>query len=811
MNRRYRLLLSTALAGMIGHAGVAVAQDAVGKTASPVNQLEEIVVTAQKRAQSLQDVPIAVTALSEETLQANRVINVRDLSGLAPGVIVRTAAGGSALPTFSIRGAISYGVVPGSDKQVSLYLDGVYLASARGAIFDLPDVARIEVLRGPQGTLFGRNATAGAVSITTRDPTGEFSVKQEFTAGNYDHFRTRTSINLPQVGPVSAYVTYVHNYRRGDIRNAGAGQVWDRTAAGYGTATSPKWLGTQKSDSVFAAVKFEPNDTFSTVYKFDYNKAEGTPEGTGFVGYNPAAAGIGVLIGPVLAALINNQPTPFYIAPDGKRPKIVNNSWVIPTRQKTYGHSFTSTLQLSDKTTVKNTLAYRNAYIFATSPIDGLSGLKFTQQGVIPFATFQAIAGRLPPSIIPTIAAGLQAQVGQPIVILGTQPETKSRQVSDELQLNYDSRLLTLTLGAVWFHSSERSNPPGLPSTTSFSIVPNGVLGLGQQGVNYNRQTSLAGYGQAEVHLTSQLDLVAGVRLTSDKKEGEFIFGLPTSLTTIPFTYKKTKPNYLIGVNYKPTEDVLLYGKFSTAFVSGGSVGTISFEPETAESWEAGVKADLFAKRLRTNLSVYHVTYKHFQTAQGANNFPTLPNSAVLGTIVLDQGGPVKAKGFEFEATAAPVRGLRLGGSLAYMDTKFSEVNPIIVAQAGGQYDPTYRAKWTGGLWGQYETEPLLGEARLILRADGLYHSKFQLAQNRNRNVAAFKGIDFVSASWMVNARAALRDIRIGDRATAEVAVWAKNLTQNREPTFSLATLNLVGAANYVPARTVGVDLLFAY
>ena len=246
--------------------------------------LEEIVVTAQKREQNLQDVPIAVTAITGDALQTNRVTSVSDLSGLAPGVIVRTAAGGSQLPSFSIRGAISYGVVPGSDKEVSIYIDGVYMASARGAIFDLPDVERIEMLRGPQGTLFGRNATAGAVSITTRDPTGKFGVKATVTAGNYNQNRERISVDLPQVGPFSGYVSYVHNYKRGDIRNAGAGQVWDRTASGLGKATSPEWLGTRRSESFFGALKFEPSDNFKTVYKFDYNRETGTPEVPGSSG-----------------------------------------------------------------------------------------------------------------------------------------------------------------------------------------------------------------------------------------------------------------------------------------------------------------------------------------------------------------------------------------------------------------------------------------------------------------------------------------------------------------------------------------------
>ncbi|HEX7741759.1 MAG TPA: TonB-dependent receptor, partial [Sphingobium sp.] len=729
-----------------------------------------------------------------------------------------TAAGGSQLPSFAIRGAISYGVVPGSDKQVSIYIDGVYLATARGAIFDLPDVQRIEMLRGPQGTLFGRNATAGAVSISTRDPAGKVGVKTTFTVGNYDHYRMRVSVDTPQIGPFSAYLTFVHNYKRGDIRNGATPRVWDRRAAGLGVARSADYLGTRDSNSYFAALKFEPSDSFTTIYKYDRNREKGTPEGTGFVGYNPTAPGIGGLIAPLIEALITSQPDTFHSAPDGKRPKVVNNSWAVPLDQTTYGHNLTSTYVVNDNLTVKNILAYRYSHLFATSAIDGMSALTFTQEAVLPLATFQAIAGRLPSSFIPIIAAGLQSQVGQPIVLLGTQPDNMSKQWSDELQINYDSDFLTLTAGGIWFHSKERSGAPGIPGTTSFSVVPNGVI-TGSQAVNYNKATSLAAYAQAEFHLSDKLDLILGGRITKDHKTGQLVTGRNNALTAFPpFSYRKTKPNYLIGVNYKPNDDMLLYGKFSTAFVSGGSVSGLNFAPETATSYEAGLKADLFDRRLRTNLSLYHVTYKNFQTAQSGSNFPGLfPTppfpagfSSVVGTIIVPQGGPVKAKGFEFEATVAPVAGVTVGGSLGYNDTKFEDVNPVLIAQSLGEYQPALRAKWTGNLWGQYETQPLIGDATLLLRADATYHSKFWLSQNPTRNIAAFRSIDYVSASWMLNARAALRSINIAG-VNGELAVWGRNLTQNREATFALATLNLIGSTTYVPARTYGVDLTIAF
>src|SRR5579863_6519715 len=131
------------------------------------SQLSEVVVTAQKRTQNLQDVPIAVTAVTPQMLQTHRIAQVMDLNGVVPNLRVHLTAGGTQIPSFEMRGVVSYGVVPGSDKEISLYMDGVYIAATRGSTFELPDIARIEVLRGPQGTLFGRNATGGAISIIT--------------------------------------------------------------------------------------------------------------------------------------------------------------------------------------------------------------------------------------------------------------------------------------------------------------------------------------------------------------------------------------------------------------------------------------------------------------------------------------------------------------------------------------------------------------------------------------------------------------------------------------------------------------------
>ena len=823
--------------------------------------VKDITVTANKREQNQQDVAIAVSAFTGDALEANRIQTVQDLSGLAPGMIVRPSAGGIATPSFTIRGQNSFGVVAGSDKQISIYLDGVYISSPRGSIFDLPDVARIEVLRGPQGTLFGRNATGGAVSITTRDPTGEAFVKLSGTIGNRGHYRVRGTVETPKFGPFTAYVSFVRNSRHGDIRNAKAGLVWDRTVINQQgfqpsvgifnkKATSPKWLGTQDTYSYFGALKFEPTDNFSIVYKYDRLRDKGTPEGTSFIGHDPNFP----LVGALIEALTTSQPT--FQNPLAKRPKIVSNGWVTPRDMLVQGHSVTATWEATDNLTVKNVFARRSVFVHATSAIDGVGSLDFTQQAVTPFATlsaFSLIGKQNPfaaPGTIVTLASvpGLitafenfvyAPRVGQRIVPIGSAATSTSKQYSNELQINWSSDRVQLTVGGLWFHSRDESGHAG--NTTSLGFFPtSGVAQISKLGFNINTATSIAGYAQIEFAVTDQITLIGGARITYDKKNEIFTFGatpaaggltpiLPPAGTTSPInppTYKKTKPNWLIGVNWQPNNDILVYGKFSTSFVSGGASIGIPYAPETATSWEAGLKADLLNRKLRVNLALFHVKYKSFQSPQGTSQqsskdliqllagplFGSTTAAALpdfVSTFVVDQGD-IKAYGLELEVTAAPTDGLQLGGTLGFTKTKFTRLNPLVVQSNGGNpIALAQRPEWTGTLWGQYDTQPLFADAYASFRIDATYFGKMITDQNQFRTAPEILILANRKAFWTVNARAAIKDIEVGG-GNVEFAVWAKNLTDNKSRNFELVQ-EFISSANFIPARTYGLDVTVTF
>ena len=843
MNGHYRirrsLLVCTALASSCFLAGTASAQSA---TQDANGGLEEIIVTAQKREQSMQDVPIAVTAVTEASLQANRIYSVNDLSAIAPGLTVKPSAGGIQTPSFTMRGQVSFGVVAGSDKQVSVYLDGVYISSPRGSIFDLPDIQRLEVLRGPQGTLFGRNATAGAVSITTRDPSGKARVRVEGSYGNYDAYRVRVTAETPQVGPFSALFSYVRNYRRGEIENSFAGLLWDRTnsPSGFGKATSPRWLGTVDTNSYFAAVKFEPTDNFKMVYKFDRNDDHGTPEGTAIQSYDKSG-----LLGGVLTALYTSNNVHF--AADGKRPDIVENGWVTPRQQRVQGHSLTATWQPADAITVKNIFAYRKATVFSPSAIDGVSSLTFTQATVAPFALLSAASqlgaaffsfpAATQAAILGQYSAGLQPLVGMRFPLIASQASSIAKQYSDELQVNYSDSKLHATAGLIWFHSNDESGGPiGQQNTTSplATFIPQtGIIPLGNEGRSFNKATSLAAYTQLEYKVTPTIELVAGARITKDKKSAIFRYDVRNSTTGVVSTrpllpvpdYEKTKPNFLVGVNWKPNPETLVYAKYSTSFVSGGTSVGIPYDPETAKSVEVGVKADLFDRHLRANLALFHVDYNHFQSPQGLNS----PQSAAIAntiwtqlygattaseltgaasTFVIDQG-KVRANGFELEVTAAPTRGLTMGTGIGYTDVKFPYINPVVQAGNGGRTDVTARPKWTVNLFGAYETEPVFGDATVQFRLDGQYRSSINFLVNSAVNLYA-DGSNAVAGGtkgfMLVNGRMALRHLKIAG-ADAELAFWGKNITDRKDATFSLILGGIGSSLNFVSPRTYGVDL----
>jgi len=772
LNRTTKFLVTSGVFALACASSSAVrAQDAEPEQRNNVG-LADIVVTAQKREQRLQEVPVSVTALETEALAANRISNVRNLDGIVPNMTIRTVNTGASNPTVTMRGDNTLGVAPGSDKGVPMYLNGVYLGAVSSAFRDVADVQRIEVLRGPQGTLFGRNSTGGAISITTAEPTGEFGVRQDFTYGNFDQFRSRTRIETPQIGPLSAILIYNHNERRGDLRNLGGGTELDFSAVtggAVGKIASPKYLGNQNSETFAATVKLDATPDVKVVYRYDRDDSTYSPPGIGILGLNPVG------LPPQLASLVSAytsvpNTTPVTVL----RPDAVNNVFSAPADNEGYGHTLTIDWAVNDSLSIKNIAAYlKQSNTTRAAQLDGMGGF------ILP--------GNTPFFFLPDTSA------------------STDKQFSEELQINYDSDLFTMTAGAVYYEAETNRGGFGSAAVVyQFTAMPGYLLPDRNNLPTEVKIKAMAAYGQVEFHATPRLDLVLGARITRDKKDG---IDRQVNGKEFDMAYRDTRPTFNVGVNYTVNSDILTYAKYSTGYISGGQLARLEYRPQTAKSWEAGIKADWLNRRLRTNLSAFYVKYRDLQfslsgrvAALGVTD-PDIAADVNQAAQTLVNQGDARVWGFELETMFQPVETITLGANAGYSNFRFTELNPLVVL-AGSTY-PQLRPEWTLNLNGQYESPEFGDGMSVLLRMDG--NMKGKVFAGNGAPTPEFLAAMTVPTSWIVNGRAALRGIKLG-QTELEVAAWVVNLTNDRHVTYA-ANLNLVMGADYERARTFGLDV----
>jgi iron complex outermembrane receptor protein len=814
--RKLAIFLGSASLLVLSTGVTATAQDQKSSAqAANSGGLEEIVVTAQKREQRLQSVPISITALNAEALKANRVETVADLNAVAPNLTVRLGAGGNQSPNYTLRGILGASSAAGQDKGVSPYLDGVYLQAQSGSVFELADIERVEVLKGPQGTLFGRNATGGAIQIITRDPTGEYGGYQELTGGNLGTFRSKTHLDLPAWGDLSASITYLHSQHDGDTKNLGAGTQWNYASTGSesGILTSPKRLGDDDTNAVMAALKYAVDD-FHIVYKFDYTHDN----------YTPNAEGVSYLPTGFLSQLYAASPNPMTPITT-QRPSAVNNWFATPGLTENWGHNLTAEYWINDDISVKNILAERETKNQTTFQLDGLGGL--VNVGVPGLDGFPpGLAIPFGPGGNPKLASFV---TGAPFVFLGNNDYVREYQWSDEFQVNVQKSWVTFTAGFLHFydHITTAGFAGGYNTTitqviTGQNTALNGTPFVIPANPGYSgavvQTFSNAVYAQPEFHLTDQLDLVAGIRWTQDEKDGHE--SLPDQTVTpgiSPIFYKHSQITYLAGLNYKLDPDTLVYAKFSTGFVSGGQLSTLTYKPEKARSWELGVKTEQFDNRLRSDLALFDARYSNLQY-DTSGSLTGNPATALFSQAIINQGD-AHALGLEFENTIAATREVTFTANVGYTNFKYEQatIPPGLASLSGPPgFKPFQRPNFTGTLGSQYTTseEMWLG-SHLTARIDANFRSATLMTSNTisatspNASDPAILNAATSPFVWLVNTRVALADIDLG-ATHAEVALWCRNLLDNRE-IVQYVGLGPVGSAIYEPARTFGVDVRFDF
>ncbi|MGH6781879.1 MAG: TonB-dependent receptor, partial [Sphingomonadaceae bacterium] len=450
-----------------GAAALAAAPPAETIQSSSSDGLGDIVVTAQKREESLQNIPISIDVLGERALEQRGIATITDfMSGAAPSLRIAPFGGRASAVTIGMRGLVPTDATQISrDPTVGIYIDGVYLGRVQGLGTELVDVERIEVLRGPQGTLFGRNAVGGALSIITKKPTGEFGVDLTGGVRNWDGRSIVAHVNLPEVAGISIKLDGVYNKRDGWVENPLAGSSDWNAIKRYGFRVAALW---------------EPADNVSVECAYD----DSTDKSTG--GY------------PHIEYLLPGAPplAPIFSV-DGERTRQARGGFVLdPSVGKVKGHALHAEWDISDTLTLRSITAYRK---LNQTQYDNSAGL---------FLAFRpnGLEGRL------------------------SFAEVDQDQFSEELQLVGTTDRLNYVLGAFYF-DEDASDIAFAPFTAQFNADGTAITTLAvpvssrpfPDRASEAHAKSKALYGQATWTppvLDDRLHLTGGLRYTDDSKHG---------------------------------------------------------------------------------------------------------------------------------------------------------------------------------------------------------------------------------------------------------------------------------------------------
>ena len=733
-------------------------------------RLQEIVVTAQRREENLQSVPVAVTAFAGDVLERQQISDIADLDGLAPGLQAQVVSG--AAPIITIRGMNGGGIVlPGLDSPVATYIDGVYLGRTVGTLFDMTDVERIEVLRGPQGTLFGRNATAGAINFISKAPNGKLELQQDVSIGDRDYVRSRTRISLPEWKGFSVQMSYLHSEEDGWARNTGdrTYQLSTLTGGKVGTIRSARSVGRKNVDGVNVAVRFQPSTDLTVDYRFDYSDNYRTDPAIQLVGFSGSAQGIAA------AQLYADQGAIGGDTGNLSRERLdrVNNSLTSVQHLVVSGHSLTVSAKLSDALTLKSITAFRRSRIDPYGTDNRGSG------GVIyPYAG---------------------ASYGKDYVFGGTVITTKSRQFSQELQLLYHSDLLDVTAGGFYFdehapYYAVSFGPQVLPQAPA--EVTSALGGIS----NYiTDNSSLAGYVQATLHPIERLSLTGGVRYTEDKRETDLVSAfigvgaLPSGL----YKQKFSHTDFTAIASYEVADDAMAYAKVATAYTSGGVLSGLAFKPQSLIAYEAGIKSELFDRKLRLNVAGYYQKVKNLQVPLFTRGFLEMTNA-----------GKAEGYGLEIELQAAPVRNVMISAGVSLQKYKYLEYfqNGVNLGTTGlNTFKPNMVSPRSASVSAKWDFLEFDGGGQAYVSFDGNYRSRQRTMNAKTGNADLDAFALYAGQQMLVNGRIGLTDLPLGPVA-ADLALWVRNIF-DQDKLESAANTGRVVTGYFVEPRRFGVDM----
>ena len=710
------LLLGGALAASPALTVCALAADAAGAGPAPTgastnpnanlnaNTVGEVVVTAEFRETKLQQTPLAISAITGQTLEAQGATNVTNIAASVPNTVIGPLGSGwgSTLAAF-IRGVGLGDNILSFEPGVPIYVDDVYNGRPQGAIFDLLDLDRVEVLRGPQGTLFGKNAIGGAVRLISKKPTGSNTGYIEAGYGSYNRVNIRAAYDGTLV-PEKLFFHAAFSSKHADgyfrlldyvcVHGAGSlGNIQSSVGSTSGNGCVNDHLGSEGVDAGRLALRWVASDKVEVNLVGDYTRQrqEAPADKYTYIAdpLHPNPAGIDGII-PQLWTDVPQQ---------------IFGAGVLYDQRFVTGNPYTSYARYG-------TNAVDGRFTPNENNLDhwGVSGT--IDADIAPMAHLKAVTAYR--HWWNTFGRGDASPIGNS----ETFDDTRHSQFTEEVSITGTISRLDYALGGFYYHADDSNTgfdsllpvPPGLP------FLGLGSVGLYDHDLNDTQKANdYAFFVHGVYHLTDQLSLTAGVRYTNDTKHA--IVAVDNRYTnvgdfSVPIDVHETRWNPMVELSFQATPDLMGYALYSTGFRGGGfsprpanALQPVPFGPEDVKNFEVGFKSEWFEHRLRLNADVFYME------DNGQQNYKTdVDSSGATWFHELNAGNSIN-EGFEVELAMRPIPGMQIDSSLGYLhyrlkDDAQSAVTGICTHFTDGSLCPQTRApKWTFSTGAQYKIE----------------------------------------------------------------------------------------------------------
>ncbi|HCS29061.1 MAG TPA: TonB-dependent receptor [Spongiibacteraceae bacterium] len=765
--------------------------------------LEEVVVTAQKKAESLQETPISLTAFGEEQLEKDGISNLNDIGSSVPSMTIEPFPINNATLRIFIRGVGLIDAQVTQDAPVGIYLDGAFIARSTGTALDVADLQRIEVLRGPQGTLYGRNSTGGTINLITKRPTADaFELKQTFKAGNFGLFSSKTSVNIPLTDSAAVKLAYLNTQKDGFVENTGpGGDFGDRAVEGWRIDATWDVNERLQADYSYDYSEIEYfNHTYQPVFRREPNAFDLTdPQGS-------------------INGQIQNSVQDLVTHSDKRWSRAATAAPLLESKVEIEGHAFTVFWDYSESLQIKYIGAYRELSDSAYTDLSGGGGTEDY---------------RLDSNNYTTSDGSTSFGVGA--------PKQEQMQFSHEFQFSgalWDTRLDYLAGLYYFYEEADETRAFGhqfhapvsqqepLPGT----VVNTTLINLVSNDFDIENE-ALAAFGRltwTPAVLDDRLHLTFGARHSEDSRFASKAFrtaNLLEVVTETPAGSVATPPvplpengyatsadqdfsddSFELIAEFDVNDDVNVYVKSVEAYKSGGfntrdpdqARFERGFDKEKVASLELGMKSEFLDRRLRVNADVFFSDYTDVQL-----NF--LIAGSIADTQVVN-AGEAEMKGAELDLTFLASRNLILSLSYAYLDASVTkatdpdtgaDVTEDFVFSSAPMHSGTASmdytlAEWSWARLGLNVSYNYLGDKKGSVRSDSVSNT-------------------FLEGYDLINARLGLYDMPFaGGSLTA--AIWGKNL-EDTEYVIN-AVDNLPQAARSViwgDPRSYGLDLIYNY